>query len=120
MGSGEEAGSVLSDSQQAILTAVCDTVVPSLPHDRDADGLWARKASDLGVDAGAAQLISEISCAAPRSTPMSLAFRAQRPSGSRSRGSEGTTVSQTAVRTARWESLSTLPASSPEPIERGL
>jgi Choline dehydrogenase and related flavoproteins len=60
MDAGEEAGSVLSDSQRAILTAVCDTVVPSLPRDRDADGLWARKASDLGVDAGAAQLISEI------------------------------------------------------------
>jgi choline dehydrogenase-like flavoprotein len=59
MGSGEEAG-VLSDFQRAILTAVCDTVVPSLPRDRDPDGLWARKASDLDVDAGAAQLISEI------------------------------------------------------------
>ncbi len=51
---------MLSDSQQAILTAVCDTVVPSLPRDRDPEGLWMRKASDLGVDAGAAQLISEI------------------------------------------------------------
>ena len=60
MGAGEEAASVLSDSQQAILTAVCDTVVPSLPRDRDAEGLWARKASDIGVDAGAAQLISAI------------------------------------------------------------
>src|SRR3954470_7325292 len=60
MGSGEEAGSVLSDSQQAVLTAVCDTVVPSLLRDRDPDGLWGRKASDLGVDLGAAQLISEI------------------------------------------------------------
>jgi choline dehydrogenase-like flavoprotein len=59
MGAGEEAG-VLSDSQRAILTAVCDTVVPSLPRERDPDGLWGRKASDLGVDAGAAQLISEI------------------------------------------------------------
>ncbi len=60
MGSGEEAGSVLSDSQRAVLTAVCDTVVPSLPRDRDPHGLWGRKASDLGVDEGAAQLISEI------------------------------------------------------------
>jgi len=60
MGSGEEAGAVLSDSQQAILTAVCDTVVPSLPRDRDPEGLWGRKASDIGVDLGAAQLISEI------------------------------------------------------------
>src|SRR5215208_5716393 len=60
MGPGEEAGIVLSDSQRAVLTAVCDTVVPSLPRDRDPHGLWGRKASDLGVDAGAAQLISEI------------------------------------------------------------
>ncbi|HET8592951.1 MAG TPA: GMC family oxidoreductase N-terminal domain-containing protein, partial [Solirubrobacterales bacterium] len=61
MGSGEEAGAgVLSDSQRAVLRAVCDTVVPSLPHDRDPDGLWGRKASDLGVDEGAAQLIGEI------------------------------------------------------------
>jgi choline dehydrogenase-like flavoprotein len=60
MGSGEEAGTVLSDAQRAILTAVCDTVVPSLPRDRDPEGHWGRKASDLGVDAGAAQLISEI------------------------------------------------------------
>jgi choline dehydrogenase-like flavoprotein len=60
MGSGEEAGIVLSDSQRAILTAICDTVVPSLPRDRDPEGLWGRKASDLGVDVGAAQLISEI------------------------------------------------------------
>jgi choline dehydrogenase-like flavoprotein len=60
MGSGEEPGLVLSDSQRAVLTAVCDTVVPSLPRDRDPHGLWGRKASDLGVDEGAAQLISEI------------------------------------------------------------
>ncbi|HEY6636690.1 MAG TPA: hypothetical protein VIZ61_03315, partial [Solirubrobacterales bacterium] len=60
MGSGEEAGIALSDSQRGVLTAVCDTVVPSLPRDRDPHGLWGRKASDLGVDQGAAQLISEI------------------------------------------------------------
>jgi choline dehydrogenase-like flavoprotein len=60
MGSGEEAASVLSDAQQAVLTAICDTVVPSLPHERDPDGLWRRKASDVGVDLAAAQLISEI------------------------------------------------------------
>jgi choline dehydrogenase-like flavoprotein len=60
MGSGEEPGLVLTEAQQAILTAVCDTVVPSLPRDRDPEGLWGRRASDLGVDLGAAQLISEI------------------------------------------------------------
>ena len=51
---------MLSDSQRAVLTAVCDTVVPALEHDRDPHGLWGRKASDLGVDQGATQLISEI------------------------------------------------------------
>ena len=60
MGSGEEAAGALSDAQRATLTAICDTVVPSLARDRDPGGLWARKASDLGVDVGAAQLISEI------------------------------------------------------------
>ncbi len=50
----------LSDSQRAVLTAVCDTVVPALSRDRDPQGHWGRKASDLGVDLGAAQLISEI------------------------------------------------------------
>jgi choline dehydrogenase-like flavoprotein len=60
MGSGAEDDSVLTDAQRATLTAICDTVVPSLARDRDPEGLWARKASDLGVDVGAAQLISEI------------------------------------------------------------
>src|SRR5262245_27395966 len=59
MAPGEEAG-VLSDAQSAVLTAVCDTIVPSIERDRDPDGLWARRASDLGVDVAAAQLISEI------------------------------------------------------------
>jgi choline dehydrogenase-like flavoprotein len=51
---------VLSDAQLGILKAVCDTVVPSLPRDRDPAGHWARKASDLGIDQAAAQLIEEI------------------------------------------------------------
>jgi choline dehydrogenase-like flavoprotein len=60
MGSGEEADVVLSDSQRAVLTAVCDTVVPDLSRERDPQGHWGRKASDQSVDLGAAQLISEI------------------------------------------------------------
>src|SRR3954453_8613831 len=60
MGSGEEAGVVLSDSQKAVLAAVCDTVVPSLPRERDPHGLWGRKESDIGVDQAASQLISDI------------------------------------------------------------
>ena len=39
-----------SDSQRETLRAVCDTFFPSLPVPDDADGFWARKASDLGVD----------------------------------------------------------------------
>src|SRR5262245_27915869 len=60
MGSGEEVAPVLSDAQQGVVTAICDTVVPSLPRDRDPEGLWGRTASDLGVDVAAVQLISEI------------------------------------------------------------
>ncbi|MFL5908458.1 MAG: FAD-dependent oxidoreductase [Solirubrobacterales bacterium] len=60
MAAADEAGSVLSDAQRATLTAVCDTVVPAVPRDRDPDGHWGRRASDIGVDAGAAQLIDEI------------------------------------------------------------
>ena len=56
----EETVTALGDAERAILTAVCDTVVPSIEKDRDPDGLWARKASDLGVDAAAAQLIEAI------------------------------------------------------------
>jgi choline dehydrogenase-like flavoprotein len=60
MATREEAAGVLSDSQRKTLRAVCDTVVPALERDRDPDGLWARKASDLGVDQAAADLIEEI------------------------------------------------------------
>jgi catechol 2,3-dioxygenase-like lactoylglutathione lyase family enzyme len=59
--------------------------------------------------------ISEISCAAASSTPRSLAFRAQNPSGSRSRSIEGTTVSQIAVSVARWASFRTEASSPPTP-----
>ncbi|CAN5531853.1 GMC family oxidoreductase [soil metagenome] len=51
---------VLSDAERATLSAICDTVVPSIDRDRDPDGFWARKAGDLGVGEAAAQLISEI------------------------------------------------------------
>ena len=43
-----------------MLRAVCDTVVPSIERERDPEGFWARSASDVGVDAAAAQLIEEI------------------------------------------------------------
>jgi choline dehydrogenase-like flavoprotein len=57
----ESAGTeVLSEKDRAVLRGVCDTVVPSIERDRDPDGLWARKASDLGIDEGAVQMIEEI------------------------------------------------------------
>lgn len=60
MSEAQGAEVVLSDAEQATLAAICDTIVPSIERGRDPDGLWARKATDLGVDAAAAQLISEI------------------------------------------------------------
>jgi choline dehydrogenase-like flavoprotein len=57
----ESAGTeVLSEKDRAVLRGVSDTVVPSIERDRDPDGLWARKASDLGVDGGVAEMIEEI------------------------------------------------------------
>jgi choline dehydrogenase-like flavoprotein len=41
--------SQLSDVQREVLRALCDTVVPSVPREDDADGFFARRASDIGV-----------------------------------------------------------------------
>ena len=60
MSEAEGAEVVLSDAEQATLAEICDTVVPSIERPRDPDGLWKRKATDLGADVAAAQLISEI------------------------------------------------------------
>jgi choline dehydrogenase-like flavoprotein len=49
--------SLLTDDRRAILRAVCDTVIPAIERTPDPDGFWARKASDLGVDVAAAQLL---------------------------------------------------------------
>jgi choline dehydrogenase-like flavoprotein len=49
--------SELSDAQRATLRAVCDTVVPRFERDDDPHGLWARSATDLGIDAGVEQLL---------------------------------------------------------------
>ena len=40
----------LTESQQAALRDLCDTVVPSIERDPDPEGLWARAASDYGTD----------------------------------------------------------------------
>ena len=50
----------LSESQRGALRAFCDTIVPSIERAPDPEGLWARKASELGVDSGAAELIEGI------------------------------------------------------------
>jgi choline dehydrogenase-like flavoprotein len=41
--------SELSEVQRQVLSALCDTVVPSLPQDPDPDGFFARSATDVGV-----------------------------------------------------------------------
>jgi choline dehydrogenase-like flavoprotein len=51
---------MLSDAERVTLALICDTVVPAIERERDPDGFWARKATDLGVDEAAAQLIAEI------------------------------------------------------------
>jgi choline dehydrogenase-like flavoprotein len=50
----------LSDSQRETLRAFCDTIVPSIERQPDPEGFWGRKASDLGVDVAAADLIAQI------------------------------------------------------------
>jgi hypothetical protein len=42
----------ISETQRATILALCDTVVPRIEHAPDPDGLWARSASDLGVQFG--------------------------------------------------------------------
>src|SRR4051794_40269027 len=47
----------LTDDQRATLRAVCDTIVPSITRERDPDGFWARKATDIGVDQAFEQML---------------------------------------------------------------
>jgi len=48
----------LTDSQRAVLRALADTVVPSLPRDEDPTGFWAASGSDLGADVGVAHVLA--------------------------------------------------------------
>jgi choline dehydrogenase-like flavoprotein len=50
----------LSDAQRAALRAFCDTIVPSIARADDPDGFWARRATDLAVDQGVAQLLATL------------------------------------------------------------
>lgn len=52
--------SPLTDDRRAVLRAVCDTVVPAIERTPDPDGFFARKATDLGVDAGIEQLLATL------------------------------------------------------------
>ncbi|MGZ8666744.1 MAG: GMC family oxidoreductase N-terminal domain-containing protein, partial [Solirubrobacterales bacterium] len=50
----------LSDAHRETLRAVCDTVVPSIPHEPDPDGFWARCGSDVGADLALAEAIAAL------------------------------------------------------------
>jgi choline dehydrogenase-like flavoprotein len=47
-----------SDAQLAVLRAVCDTFVPSLPRTPDPHGFWARSATDMGADQAIVQTLA--------------------------------------------------------------
>lgn len=48
----------LTDTHRAILRALADTVVPSMPREDDPTGFWAASGSDLGADVAVAQVLS--------------------------------------------------------------
>src|SRR5260370_30503303 len=48
----------LNPTQRAVLAEVCDTIVPAIDRDADPDGFWGRKATDIGVEAGIAELMA--------------------------------------------------------------
>jgi choline dehydrogenase-like flavoprotein len=50
----------LTEAHRATLTAICDTVVPAIDRDRDPDGFWARRASDVGADTALGDLLAEL------------------------------------------------------------
>ena len=51
---------MFNESRLEVLRAVCNTVVPSIPHDPDPTGLWSRSATDMGADQGIEQVFSEL------------------------------------------------------------
>ena len=52
--------SELNEGRRAVLRAVCDTVVPSIEHDPDPTGLWARSATQMGADQGIEQVFQTL------------------------------------------------------------
>ena len=51
---------MLTENQLATLTAVCDTVVPSIEREDDPFGVWARSATGLGADQAVVQAIGSM------------------------------------------------------------
>ncbi|CAA9512467.1 MAG: Glucose-methanol-choline (GMC) oxidoreductase:NAD binding site [uncultured Solirubrobacteraceae bacterium] len=49
-----------TDTHAAVLTALCDTIVPSVERAKDPDGFFARKASDIGVDQALSQFLASM------------------------------------------------------------
>ncbi|HEV2814725.1 MAG TPA: GMC family oxidoreductase N-terminal domain-containing protein, partial [Solirubrobacteraceae bacterium] len=47
----------LTDVQRQTLRELCDTIVPSIPHEPDPTGFWARSATDVGTDEAIAQAL---------------------------------------------------------------
>ncbi|HEV2061293.1 MAG TPA: FAD-dependent oxidoreductase [Solirubrobacteraceae bacterium] len=45
----------LSEAQRATLRALCNTIVPSIEHEPDPTGFWARSATDVGADEAIAE-----------------------------------------------------------------
>src|SRR3954454_5345052 len=47
-------------AQVEVLRAICDTFVPSLEHQPDPHGFWARSATDMGADQGILQMLATL------------------------------------------------------------
>src|ERR671939_1871715 len=50
----------LDEKRRAALRAFCQTIVPRVERDPDPHGFWRTSATDLGVDAGVAELVEGI------------------------------------------------------------
>jgi choline dehydrogenase-like flavoprotein len=50
----------ITDNHRAVLRALADTIVPSMPRDDDPTGFWAASGSALGADVAVAQVIGTL------------------------------------------------------------
>ncbi len=50
----------LTDTHRAVLRALADTVVPSMPREDDPTGFWAASGSDLGADTAVAHVLASL------------------------------------------------------------